>query len=150
MWSHSIHENKEELMDTHAFPLREFHRRFGTVVDLLMECFQKTVTTIIHLSQPDIQPTFHLQNMGIKGKNNLKNRLKRMRRKAKKRLLKTQNTSGIVPTLGNMPTAPTETATEAGVSMADLQEVLENSKNRPPLSTISGEHMEKRDLPEKG
>ena len=123
---YTVHENKEEIVDTHAFPLREFHRRFGTVVDLLMECFQKTVTTIIHLSQPDIQ------------------------RKAKKRLLKTQNTSGIVPTLENMPTAPTETATEAGVSMADLQEVLENSKNRPPLSTISGEHMEKRDLPEKG
>ena len=150
LWSHSIHENKEELVDTHPFPLREFHRRFGTVVDLLMECFQKTVTTIIHLSQPDIQPNFLLQNMGIKGKNNLKNKLKRIRRKAKKRLLKTQNTSGIVPTLGNTPTAPTETAKEACVSMADLQEVLENSKDRPPLSATSGEHMEKRDLPEKG
>ena len=111
---------------------------------------QKTVTTIIHLSQPDIQPNFHLQNMGIKSKNNLKNKLKRMRRKAKKRLLKTQNTSGIVPTLENMPTTSTETAKEAGTSMADLQEVLENSKYRPPLSATSREHMERRDLPEEG
>ena len=73
-----------------------------------------------------------------------------MRRKAKKRLLKTQNTSGIVPTLENMPTTSTETAKEAGTAMANLQEVLENSKDRPPLSATNGEHMEKWDLQEKG
>ena len=88
--------------------------------------------------------------MGTKSKNNLKNKLKRMRRKAKKRLLKTQSTSGIVPTLGNTLTTSTETAREAGSTMADLQEVLENSKDRPPLSATSGEHMDRRDLPEKG
>ena len=102
------------------------------------------------MSQPDIQPNFQLQNMGIKSKNNLKNKLKRMRRKAKKRLLKTQNTSGIVPTLENMPTVPMEPAAEAGAGMADLQKVLENSQGRIPAPVTNGEHMEKQDLPEKG
>ena len=115
-----------------------------------MECFQKTVTKIIHLTQPDIRPNFTQHNISMKGKNSLKNKLKKLRRKAKKRLLKTQNTSGITPTLGNTPTISTESVKEAGTPMADLQEVLENSTGRPPLAATSGEHMEKRDLPENG
>ena len=150
LWSYSADQNREELVDTHAFLLREFHRRFGTVIDLLLESFQKTVTQIIHLTEPEIRPVFTKHNVSVKGKNHVKNKLKKLKRKAKKRLLKAQNTSGISPTLGNTPTISTEPVEEASTPMADLQEVLENSTGRTPLAATSGEHMEKRDLPENG
>ena len=150
LWSHSIHENREELVDEQAFPLREFHRRFGVTVDLLMESFQKTVTTILQLSQPPAQPNFQLPIIGAKSKNNLRNRIKRMRKKAKKRLLKNQEKTVNLPTLGKILATYPEPAQEADVTMADLQEVLENSQGRPPLGATSGEYMDRRDLPEKG
>ena len=73
-----------------------------------------------------------------------------MRKKAKKRLLKNQEKPVNIPTLGKILATYPEPAQEADVTMADLQEVLENSQGRTPLGATSGEYMDRRDLPEKG